>query len=547
MTTPRIFSLIAVTLLLAAPVRAGGGSIDATQYLPLGAFNAWEMIDKIAWETDGTKQEHQVISVTKTSVIDGVVRYNIRTKLFQDVPDVLFQFGVDVDTLYLYGVQVLIPVDFIDDDDIDVKIPTIFFDQPVAVGDINTILGVNTVTPVTAEFKVKLDFGPVDESGTVFIGPDPLDGFTPSTVTARWDAVAPINTPLDPLVEGGPPQARLTLSFDFFYTSSNEEINDELEGQSTSKAVSAVMGPGLGFVEIDGTGQQKKIVNRAVAPGELLYNPADLDSFPPLASYDVDVIDVPLTTGIVIVGFDSTPEGDIGDGVMSLSDISIEHNLGGVIRLDATANVGSETAPITLVGKAKFSKKTGAVRVGLKGKTKMLEGLGKVVKFNVKTDLGGLPPAEGGPVLDFVYNAGKDPITKELITGTMQIPVTTFEPDRAIVDVNLPVDVAKVKKGVLFVNPLKRVLGSEGTIELQSSVEGGPSLFYPVTLLQKAKLKEGFPTKRKYTVIQTGTKAKLFKFAGESDTGLSITKFGGKVAGVKQVPELTDVDVTETP
>ena len=535
-------ALALATLLFAAgPASAGGGTIDATQYVPLGAFNAWEMIDKITWEDTGTKVEHQVISVTKADVVDGVPRYNIRTKLFQDVPDVLFQFGVEGDTLYLYGVRVLLPTQFIDDDDVDVKLPTIFFDPKVPVGNTATPLDVDFAeTPVTSKFKVKLKLGPLDESGNVFLE-------TGSTVTARWESVAPIDTPLGSFSEGGGPLARLVLEFFFLYSSDNDDINDEIEDEVTQKAVSGVMGPGLGFIEIDGQGQQKKILNRAVLAGELVFNPADLDSFPPLPPFDVNTIEVPFEDGTVyILRFLGGGEGDFGDGLVSLSDVDLTHNLGGRIQLNTTATAGSESADVTMTGKLKLNKKTGLIKVSLKGKTKQLPGLAKVVKFNVKQDLD--PNAEGGPVLDVVYNAGKDPITKELITGTMQVPVSLFESGSALVDLNLPVDVPKIKQAQFLVNPLKRTLGCEGTITLQPAAGEGGGLVYPITVRQAAKVKEGFPTARTYSMIQTGTKAKLFKFKAVSDeSSLALVKLAGKVAGAKVKPDLGALVVTPQP
>jgi hypothetical protein len=541
-TLTRTATLLAVLSFSASPARAGGGTIDATDYLPLGAFNVWEMIDREAYDLDGTKAEHQIISVTKTDVIDGAIHYNVRTKLFQDVPDVLFQFGLEGDTIYLYGVRILIPTEFIDDDDVDVKIPTIFFDPKVPIGSTSTPLGVDMTTNVTASIKVKLKIGDfLDESGTVNIDPG-------STVTARWEPIPPaelpINTPLGSFAaEGSGPLARLVLDFFFTYSSPNEDIDDEINDEVTDKSVSGVFGPGTGYVLIDGQGSQQKIVNRVVLPGDLLFNPFDPDSFAPLPPFDVTIVDVPLTTGVVLVTFSGGGEGGITDGTVTLSDVSLEHKLGGVVLVTGMVSAGADSAPFVLKGKAKVSPKTGGLRIGLKGKTKKLPGFAKNVKFSVKQELS--LTAEGGLALDLVYNAGKDPITKELITGTLSIPVDTFQAGQAIMNVALPVDIPKIKKAQLIINPTKRKMGAQGTLTLVEAGARGGSMVFPILLLEAAKLKEGFPTKRKYKVTQTGTKLKLFSFAAESDgAGFTLTKLVGKLAAAKVKPDVGDVDVT---
>jgi len=524
---------LAALLFAAAPAFAGG-AIDATQYVPLGAFNAWEMIDKEIWDTTSIKDEHQIISVTKTDVVQGVPRYNVRTKLFQDVPDVLFQLGIEGDTLFLYGVRILLPTEFINDNDVDVNIPTIFFDQKVPIGSTSTPLDVPIVTQVTAKFNVSISLGPLDDSGNVFIDPG-------STVTARWESVpGPIDTPLGDF--SSTPLARLVLDFHFTYSSDNGDIDDEVNDEVTDKSVSAIMGPDVGFVLIDGQGSQEKIVNRVVLPGELVSDPADLDAFPPLPPNDVNTIAVPLSTGVVIITFGAGAEGSISDGTMTLSDITLDHGLNGVVRIDATAEAGGDSAAIALTGKAKYSAATNSVKVALKGKTKKLEGFAKSVNFSVKDEVS--LGAEGSATLDVVYTAGKDPLTGELITGSLPVPISLFQPTTANLVVNTPVDVPKIKNSQFLINPLKRLLGAQGVLTL-AGVGEGEGLVYPVILLESAVVKEGLPTARSYTLIQLGTLAKLFKMKATSTAeAFDLSALSGKLAGVKQKPDLGSVVVT---
>lgn len=538
-------SVVLGLLALAQSARGGGPTIDATQYLPLGAFNAWEMIDKATWNEglgvdDGQggtllKAGHQVILVTKTDVVAGVPRYNIRTKLFQDVQDVLFQVGVDGDTLYLYGVRVLVPEDIVDDDDFDVKLPTVFFDEPVPIGDTSTSLGgIYSITPVSASFDVKIEFGPLDESGKVFLGPG-------STVVASWlPAGEAVQTPLGPFAEGAPTLARLQLDFFFTYSSNNADIHDEIGDEVTDKSVSALLGPGIGFVEIDGVGQQKKIVNRAILPGQLLFDPEADDALPLPPPGDPLGFVTP-APGIVSLSGALPAEGtSVTDTVVLLDELAIEHDLSGALRLRASAFAGEDEAELLLSGRTKPNPKTGGLKVALKGQTKKLPSFAKKVAFTVKQELSLGEGGEGGPTLEIVYNAGKDPVTKEPISGTLFLPVAPFVANTAALSFAPPVDVPKVKKNVLQVNPAKRRLGAEGSLILFDIGEGDGATF-PITLLEQVKVKEGLPTLRSYTVTQTGTKAKLFKARATTDPLFDLQKFSGRLSGVKITPSPADV------
>ena len=42
-------SLSLLAALIVTPHARAGGTIDALQYMPIGAFNAWEMVDKALW------------------------------------------------------------------------------------------------------------------------------------------------------------------------------------------------------------------------------------------------------------------------------------------------------------------------------------------------------------------------------------------------------------------------------------------------------------------------------------------------------------------
>ena len=530
-------SLLGV-LALGSPARAGG-TIDATQYVPVGAFNAWEMIDKALWNGGaGTKEEPQIISVTNTFVVDGVPRYNVRTSFFQNIQDVIFQFGVDGGVVYLYGARILEPGEDLGVDDLTV--PTVFFDEPVPIGNTTTALDVPfAITPVTSKIKVELDLGPKTISGNVFIE---------GTVTALWSSEPAIDTPLGTLGGGADPLAELQLNFLFTYSSDDDDINDELEGVVTNKGVSCVMGPGLGFVQIDGQGSQQKIVNKVILPGDLVDNPGDPDAFPPLPPGDLQSFTVAAPG---VVSLDGTVEaalgdGGITDGIVTLDNLQLTHTLGGALLLTGLVSAGvDEPADLLMVGTAKPNPKTGGLKVALKGKTKKLPSFAKQVSFAVKQELA--PPLDALTSLSLVYNAGKDPITKELITGTLQVPLTPFVGTSANVTINLPVDVPKLKAGALYVNPAKRFLGAEGVLTLSNAALGdGAVKQFPVIFRETATVKEGLPVLRACTLTQTGAAAKLFSLTATSTSpaDYALTKFSGKLGGVKIAPAtLDEVDV----
>jgi hypothetical protein len=506
-----------------------GGTIDATQYIPIGAFNAWEMIDKDLWAGGaGVKDESQVISVQKVTVVDGITRYNVRTKFFQNVQDIIFVIGIDEGVVYLYGARIVGGVDLGDD---DIEVPTVFFEPAVALGNTTTPVGADfVVQPITSSIDVSIDIGPKDLSGKVFIT---------GTVTSRWDSVADIVTPLGTLSD----LAQLSIHCEFDYSSNNEDIHDAVDDEHTSKGVSAVFGPDIGYVQIDGQGSQQKIVNRVILPGELLSGEGELDAFPPLPPGDLASLSLDIPE---IVSLDAAEEavadGAITDGVLTLNDIDIAHGLGGALVI--TGQLSAQAAPVELIlaGKARMNGATGGLKIVLKGKTKKLTDFAKVVSFSAVQELP--PPFDGSTPLLLNYKAGKNPETGEPILGTLEVPLAPFVGNHVDLTVNLPVDVAKIKKDLLFINTVKRSLGAEGVLVLSNSGDGG-TLSFPVILRETAVVKDGLPTVRTYGLMQTGFTIKFLKGAATSTApeDFALTKLSGKLLAVKVLPAVEEVVV----
>ena len=532
---------IATLCLALAPLApfaaAGVVTIDATKYMPVGQFDAWEMIDKAQWNEGlegSVKAEPQILSIGKVQVIDGVVHYNVKSKLFGDVEDVVLQIGVDQGVLYLYGAQLIDPeADF---DNGDITIPLVFFDQPVPLGDTTTNLDEDFAsTPVTATVEVEIDVGPKDFDGAVDIA---------GTVTSRWNSVDPILTPLGLLGDVGSELAELQIDVSFTFSSEVEELNDALQGKVVAKGVRGVLGLDHGFVQIDGEGEQQKILNRAVLPGQLLSNPADADVFPDVPEGDLTGFAVGTLPIAVIDGLTAgAADGAITDGPLTLTDIHFDQTMYGA--LEMTAQVSSTVGPVDLQldGNARMNPKTGGLKLKLSGKTKKLTDIVKPVVFSVTQEF---LPLDGGEPLHLAWKAGKDPITKEPIGGVLDIPLAPFVAESASLVLNKLVDDPAIKKGLLSIGTTTRKLAAEGVLTLNAAVDGG-AVEFPVYVLETVKVKEGLPATRSYKLCQTGHTRKVFGWGATSTNAADylLTKFSGKLMGLKVLPEaLADVEVS---
>ncbi len=499
-----IIQAAAASLLLTGSALAGDAAegiavIDATEYLPLGTFNAWEMIDADN-QVDG---DTQIISVKKTTVVDGIPRYNVRTKIFDEVADVIFQFGVDGSEIYLYAAKVAAGADLGDD---DLSVSTMFFTPPVFVGDTSQPLdGPPAVTPITSSIKVKLKIGPKSIKAKVDVA---------GTISTSWQSVGPVLTPNGTIP--GNNLAQLRMDFFFTYSSDDDDIDDVLQGETTNKTVRGIMGVDAGYVQIDGAGSKVKVLNRAILPNNTVGN------FPPLT---VDLAGLVISTPFLFnLFYGGGAEGvDPSDGFVTLSNVDIQQRLGGKTFMTADVSVagveGGTIVPVQFTGKTKF-KPDGTANVSMKAKTAHPDLTAKL-NMKIKAAL-----TDTSTSMTMTYKAGKD-IDGLPIVGEVDIPISPEPVANAVLNINRLLDVK------FDPNPLKRKLGAEGTLTLGS-------LQIPVTVLEKVKVKEGFPEKRNYALVQTGTtKPKLFKWAASNtdNTDYLIAKLKGKLLGLKIKPE----------
>src|SRR5262249_27976143 len=101
--------MVFASMALAAAARAGS-TIDAMQYLPLGAFNAWELVGRDAWAGDhAMKLDPHVCRVVKAVVADGIVRYTVTAKQPGSLEGLRLLLGVQDGVLYLLGLGITDP------------------------------------------------------------------------------------------------------------------------------------------------------------------------------------------------------------------------------------------------------------------------------------------------------------------------------------------------------------------------------------------------------------------------------------------------------
>ena len=115
--------------LLAA--QAPAQTIDVHDYLPLGVFDAWRMVE------GGDPEDVSVVRVRKVVVAQNVVRYHVRVPVLDELGDVTFVLSTEGGELLLHALRLDADVPGLD----EIKLP---FDPPVLVGDSDTELGVDS-------------------------------------------------------------------------------------------------------------------------------------------------------------------------------------------------------------------------------------------------------------------------------------------------------------------------------------------------------------------------------------------------------------------
>jgi hypothetical protein len=498
-----IISTLSAALLLASSVFAGGATIDSTDYLPLGHFHAWEMIDSDNFVTGGT----QIVSVKKTITDNEQLRYNVRTKVFDEIADVVFQLGIEGENAYLYGARVVVgDVDF---GDSDIKVDTMLFEPKVFLGSTTTTLDTDpVVTDVTSSIKFKIKIGPKSFGGKVDVA---------GTIATSWQSVGDVDTPLG-LIPGSD-LAQLTMTFDFTYSSQDEDIHEAIEDESTLKTVHATLGANRGFVQIDGAGSSAKVLKRAILTNTTLGN------FPPLTS-DLSQLTIP-TPQLFNLFLDDSGESGLTDEFLSMTDLELTQRLGGKTELTANIDVnGGVTVPVQLKGKTKF-KKDGSALISLKGKTPHPE-LFAPLKMKIKSVI----TADSTELL-LTYKGGKDPFGSPIL-GEVMIPIAPAPVASVELALNKLLDVK------FDPNPLKRKLGAEGTLTVGTKI-------IPVTVFESLKAKPGSPVTRNYSLIQSGGSGKkLLKFRASNtdESDYLVSKMRGSLVGLKVQPDVTTLDIT---
>lgn len=475
--------LLAVTLVASV---ASTQTVNVKDYLSLGAFAKWRVLE------DGGGTSTVVVAVKKTTVKDGQLRYATRFPVFDSVDSASVKFGYDED-----GRLVIHSAAFELDSFEGLSAKKIAFNPPLLVGDVTEALGgdpiVNTVDEV---MEVKVHAGPLKK---------PVDVAVTGTLTVRWLATGDEVTPLGTYSAAS--LARIQLAFVLNF--SGEGVSKDL-----STTIEMIVGDKLGLVALDSIGDENFGLEKAILSGKTL------GDFPTAV---VDLTELTFDTpGMLTLQGAADDETTGGDFVFTVEDL--RHDLSGRLELEGTLAPDDDleaTVDVTLVGRAKLSKKDGSLRLSLKGKAKLPSVSGNLT-MKVKATV-----TEDTESLTIAYRAGKD------VVGNMVLGVTPRAGEEVTVTVDGMVDTDLEPKKT-------RSVGSQGTLTLGDAT-------WVVTLVDKVRTKGDNPSKRKYLLKQIGTRASVLRMSATAtdESDYALTSFRARMFRFKTGPkDPADVDVT---
>lgn len=484
-----------ITCLITLGLLAGGAraQFDATEYFPLGVFNNWKLVQ----EDDETDQTF--VKVTNVQLVDGVLRYTVVTPFFDTLDKVKLVMGQTDDgdwLLYKLGITTE------QLEELDAKL--INLDPPVKLGDTTTSFGTTFNTAVDSVLTLKVEIGPIKEK---------IDVDVTGTISSSFeDLLVDQETPA-----GTFPAAELIgwhFDLDLNFSSDDDDVDFDEDVQVDGFMK---LHQGTGLVLATDPDSSLHVLAGAILPGTTVG-----DDFGPNGTVITDAsVDTP---GLFVLGGQTDTATTGGD--FEISDIVLTQELNGNLTLSGTLSDGFlAEVPIEMKGKAKVNAVTGAGKLKLAGKIKGLTEKPLALKANAII-------TQDTTSLDIVYKSGPE------IGGVMSLGIDPQVIESVDLAFNELVD-ADFKDGG------SRVMGAEGVMTLNG--DGGEMIDYPITLVEKRKVKEGFPDKHTYVITQTGLKKKVFvsKAVSEDADTYILLKFTGRLFGYKVKP-LTLDDVTLT-
>ncbi|RKY17356.1 MAG: hypothetical protein DRQ55_16005 [Planctomycetota bacterium] len=497
-------------------------TIDICEYFVLGRFSRWRFE-----QVDDPKDVRNIV-LTGFNVVKNEVRYTTRLPDVGGLQALFVTWSKNSD-----GELVMHKMRIQDEqlEDFGGASP-IFFDPPIAIGDSSTTLDAPPVVhQVHTSFKVKVKFGPKSKTFTILV-----DG----TMTVSVESGGAVPTLLkDDNPVPASEIAVLRLTPNLLLSVDDDDIDDTA---LLDDEIVLHMGKQRGVIYMERAndfGFSARRLARAILPGRTLGPFAenkDITSF----SFDVPegLITLDGNAATAMTGGAATNKDGEASGTLALTDIELEHQLGGRLVLTGMASfVGPDTGgptqvPVTLKGMARFNAKKQLTKLRLAGKTNVgknkLDVLLKPIVIKTKADL-----TPDSTSLSFTFKSGKD------AAGTLELAISPGTSPTVDVVLDGLVDTK-------FVPPKARPLGSEGTLSF-----GGVD--YPITVWEKRitpKQKEGKdlrPDKRSYVLKPTGASFKGAGFKAESgeddvfdEAFYRVTKFLGKLIGGKV--KLLDAD-----
>lgn len=487
-------------LSLASAVYAGDPPVDVTAHFPLGVFNAWRLVQ------EDDELDTSFIKVTNVVLKDGVLRYTVATPFFDELEQVKLVMGVDDGTWYLYRAG--FSTDQVDDLEADLMT----FEPPVVLGTTTETLGTQHSTVIDTILELKLEAGPIKKT---------VDVAVTGTIDSRFEASFDgLDTPA-----GSFDASELLdwfLDFDLAYESLDDDIDFDGDVQIFGLMQIA---EGLGYVRGTDPNSSFHVLDAAILPGQTIGG--DFQA----PGTVLRGLAAP-TPGLFTLHGQAASEST--GGAFVLSDVQLTHLLGGKLLLEgllASTEEGGESIPFAMTGSCKISKKTGLAKLTLKGKTKMLTE--KPLLLSAKQDV-----TPDTTEIVIAYKSGKD------ILGEMSLGITPFVASGMELAFNTLVDTG------FKLSPKKRTLGAEGVLTLLGAGggDGEGTVDFPVTLVEKRKIKEGQADKHGYKLMQTGLKAKVLSGSAFSTMSADflLTKFSTKLHGLPIQPESIEDVLVQT-